>query len=55
MQDVWADGQFRLLKGMECSYNSVTCCQVLCPFLGGRLFNNLCMNGLMIDFGFREF
>lgn len=26
MQDVWADGQFRLLKGMECSYNSVTCC-----------------------------
>ena len=26
MQDVWADGQFRLLKGMESSYNSVTCC-----------------------------
>src|SRR5919107_1303268 len=26
IQDVWADGQFRLLKGMESSYNSVTCC-----------------------------
>jgi hyaluronan synthase len=26
MQDVWADGQFRLLKGTESSYNSVTCC-----------------------------
>jgi hyaluronan synthase len=26
IQDVWADGQYRLLKGMESSYNSVTCC-----------------------------
>ena len=26
IQDVWVDGQMRLLKGMESSYNSVTCC-----------------------------
>jgi hyaluronan synthase len=26
LQDVWVDGQMRLLKGMESSYNSVTCC-----------------------------
>jgi hyaluronan synthase len=26
IMDVWFDGQFRLLKGMETSFSSVTCC-----------------------------
>lgn len=26
MQDVWFDGQFRLIKGAESSYGAVTCC-----------------------------
>ena len=26
IQDVWFDGQFRILKGMESSFSSLTCC-----------------------------
>jgi hyaluronan synthase len=26
MQEAWFDGQFRIIKGMESSYSSVTCC-----------------------------
>ncbi len=26
LQDVWYDGQYRIIKGMESSFSSLTCC-----------------------------
>jgi hyaluronan synthase len=40
MQDVWTDGQFRLLKGMESSYNSVTCCSGSLSFFRSEAIQN---------------